>query len=82
MITLNILFECGHILLSLTNQVAGDIISLLESDNPFTSLMFFNMIHDMLNHTHTCHSLQMTLGVSQSIQRITQETIVTSGLGI
>ena len=82
MITLITLFGCGHTLLGFTNQVAGDIFSLLESGNPFTSLMFFSMIQGIPNHTHTCHSLQVTLGVSQSIPRITQEPIVILGLGI
>ena len=62
--------------------MAGDIFSLFESGNPFTSLMFLGIIHGIPNHTHTCHSLQVTLGISQSIRRITQEPIVISGIEI
>ena len=82
MITLINSFGCGHTLLGLTNQVAVDIFSLLESGNPFTSLMFLNMTNGIPNHTHACHSLQATLGVSQSIRQITREPIAISGLGI
>ena len=59
----------GYTLLSFTNQKAGDIYSLLERGNSFTSLMLSTMNHCMPNHTHTCHSITSTLGVCQSIQQ-------------